>query len=133
MRFIKSVLAVVLVLIVTSYGAVTDNVPPIQDELPGVDGLGVSKEINYAPGEIIVKFKKPVADKLRGLTVEKPSLSPSLDNLSRKYNIKKVEQVIKGFKDKTQEIAELSKKSPAALTASQRHLVMRAKKRSQRF
>jgi len=60
-------------------------------------------EAEYVPDEIIVKFKKEVADILeeqlsQGRAIGAIRLSDSLGKLSQKYKVQKIEPVIKNFK-----------------------------------
>ena len=59
-------------------------------------------EPNYKPDEIIVKFDEAVADSLagqlaEGVPINAISLTPSLDNLNLKYNVRNIEAVFKNF------------------------------------
>ena len=70
---------------------------------------------NHAPDEIIVKYKKPVVDTLKKQLSEKKAataiiLSPSLDNVSRKYKLRGIKPVVKNFKAKRERIETLLKK-----------------------
>jgi len=87
----------------------------------------------YKAEEIIVKFKKPVADSLEqqlatGVPIGKLELTPSLDNLNRKYNVQNIEAVIKNFKAHRQRIENLLKKPKDLLTEREKHLVRRLRR-----
>ncbi len=98
--------------------------------------LSVEKQTSgpvYKPGEIIVKFKKGAAEILeeqlsKGETPGELKLSTSLDDLSRRYKVKKIKPLIKGFKAERQRIRGLLEKDKASLTKREEHLVRRLKR-----
>jgi subtilisin family serine protease len=94
---------------------------------------GKSSVPEHKPGEIIVKFKKDVADSLEeqllaGKGIGSIKLSAALDELRRKYKVKKIEPLIKNFKAKRQRMEDLKKKDQAKLTKKERHLLKRLKR-----
>jgi parallel beta-helix repeat protein len=87
----------------------------------------------YKEGELIVKFKKAAADSLetqlgQGKAMGQMQVSASLDELGRRYKVKKVGPVIKNFKAKRQRIENLKKKDKSKLTNRERHLLRRLKR-----
>jgi hypothetical protein len=87
----------------------------------------------YKEGELIVKFKKSAADSLEmqlgeGRTPDQLKVSASLDELGRKYKVKKIGPVIKNFKGKRKRIENLKKKDRNSLTKKERHLLRRLKR-----
>ncbi|MHC4574925.1 MAG: S8 family serine peptidase [Planctomycetota bacterium] len=84
----------------------------------------------YEAGQLIVKFKEPVASALeRQLSEGKPlgsvKLSPSLDLLAGKYKAKNVDPLIKNFKARRRRIQNLKKKDKASLTTKEKHFLRR--------
>ncbi len=87
----------------------------------------------YVPGQIIVKFKKPVADALQNQT--KPNISPSefkltkqLDKLNRKHHAKSIKPVFKNFRKNNQRIESLRSKNIYQLNSKDRRLLRRLKR-----
>lgn len=101
------------------------------DNLLGLEA--VPEQPVYKPGEVIVKFKQPVADSLeeqigKGKAVGTLKLSPSLEKISRKYNVKKIKPIIKNFKAKRQRMQDLVRKDKTTLTKREKHLLRRLKR-----
>jgi subtilisin family serine protease len=85
---------------------------------------------DYVENQIIVKFRKPVADKLEmGLTKTVPAsqlkLSPSLDRLNKKYRLRKTRPLFQNFKKTRQKIKNLLKKNTILLTGKEKHILQR--------
>ena len=101
--------------------------------IPALGVVGLDKKassMEYAPGEIIVKFKTPEADLLteqlaQGKAVRELKLSASLDNISRKYQVTGIKPVVEDFKAGRERIEAILKKNKAALTIRERHLLRR--------
>ena len=90
-------------------------------------------EPTYKPDEIIVKFKRPVADTLEeqlaeGKAVGALELPDSLDNINSKYKVENIKPVIKNFRAKRQRIKGLLERDEALLTERERHLLRRLKR-----
>ena len=55
-------------------------------------------------------------------------MSQSLDNINRKYNVRKIRPIIKNFKSQRQRMKNLVKKDKATLTKKEKHLLRRLKR-----
>lgn len=66
----------------------------------------------------------------KGETAGALKMSASLDELSRKHKVKKIQPLIKGFKADRQRMGELLKKGKADLTQREQHLFKRLKRAS---
>jgi parallel beta-helix repeat protein len=88
------------------------------------------QEPTYKPGEIIVKFKEGAAETLekqlsKGVSVRALKVSAPLDELSRRYKVKGIKPLIKGFKADRQRMRELLRKDKTSLTKREQHLLRR--------
>jgi subtilisin family serine protease len=96
--------------------------------------MAYAEEPHYVPNEIIVKFKKEVADTLERTIIQKgvaPSqvhLAASLDNLNKKYKVKKFKQIFPNFKKNKEKLEAIKKKNPSLLTKKEKHLLKRLKR-----
>lgn len=98
-----------------------------------VGWAGSARELGYKPGEIIVKFKEPVASTLKdqlskGLVVSELRLSGSLDSLTAENKVKGIKPLIKNFEAGRERIENLLNKDKSLLSARERHLVNRLKR-----
>ncbi|MHC4572693.1 MAG: S8 family serine peptidase [Planctomycetota bacterium] len=105
--------------------------PADSDTLSGTERLPAAPP--YKPGEIIVKFKQAVAERLEqqlteGRLVEDLELSPSLQKLSRKHKVKTIRPVFKDFKGKRQRMKVILKKDKALLSGKEKRLLRRLKR-----
>jgi subtilisin family serine protease len=87
----------------------------------------------YVPNEILVKFRKPVADGLEEQLLERKAvraltLSPSLDALNYEHYVADIKPVIKNFKAKRSRIEALWQKDESLLTKREKHLLQRLKR-----
>ncbi|MBL7152456.1 MAG: S8 family serine peptidase [Phycisphaerae bacterium] len=90
-------------------------------------------ELNYEPHEIIVKFKKAVADSLEeqlaeGVPINELRLTDSLDRLNLKHEVWNAAPVIKNFRARREQMRALLEKDEALLTNQEAHLVRRLKR-----
>ena len=100
------------------------------------DVLSIDKQVQgpaYKPDEIIVKFKASAAETLekqlsKGETAGALKMSASLNELSSRYKMKKIQPLIKGFKAERQRISGLLRKDKASLTKREQHLLERLKR-----
>ncbi|MHC4863977.1 MAG: S8 family peptidase [Planctomycetota bacterium] len=93
-------------------------------------GKDDTKRPRYVPNEIIVKYRKPAADKieaglLAGKKIVHVPLSDSLDRLARKYKATNVKSVFPRFKENQRRIEALKNKDSARLSEKERHLLAR--------
>ncbi len=87
----------------------------------------------YVPNEIIVKFRGNAADAIeRGLrkggSVKELKVSDSLDDLNKKYRLKKTNRLFKNFKQNRGRVNALLKKDKALLSKKDRRIVNRLKR-----
>ncbi|MHC4528266.1 MAG: S8 family serine peptidase, partial [Planctomycetota bacterium] len=87
----------------------------------------------YAPDEIIIKFRETAADAIAGQLGLKKSasglrLSRNLDDLAAKYRMKVIRPVFKDFKKHRQRMEALSKKDTRLLTKKEKHILRRLKR-----
>ncbi|MHC4575195.1 MAG: S8 family serine peptidase, partial [Planctomycetota bacterium] len=88
---------------------------------------------DYAPNEILIKFRQPVASALEQqlglkLSVDKFKLSVGLDELNARHRLKKIQPVFKDFKKNRQRLNALLKKDKATLTQKEKHILRRLKR-----
>ncbi len=87
----------------------------------------------YVPNEIIIKFHEPIADNIekqlevKGMTNEL-KLSKKLDELNRRYRVKRIKPLFKNFKKKRQRIKTLLKKDRALLTEREKRNLRRLRR-----
>ncbi|MHC4574297.1 MAG: S8 family peptidase, partial [Planctomycetota bacterium] len=98
-----------------------DNVERYTRTHPGVD---------YVPNEIIVKFKRQVADTVEmqlnaQTSANQLKLSNNLDNLNARYAVKKIKPVFKDFKKHRQRLKALQQKNKSLLNKKERHILRR--------
>jgi subtilisin family serine protease len=87
----------------------------------------------YVPGQMIVKFRKRVADLLEAQLTEvektkKLPVSGSLNNLNKKHKLKKIRPLFRDFKQRREELKQLLKKKPLCLTKKEHHILKRLKR-----
>lgn len=87
----------------------------------------------YIPNEIIVKFgpgtASDVAEQVaRGTAARDLRLSGSLDVLNRRYKVRAVRPVFKGFKEKQRQFKQLPTKDRNRLTATEKRILRRLKR-----
>jgi subtilisin family serine protease len=102
----------------------------------GIDGANWpeapqnASENRYVPNEVIVKYSKAAADKLdaqlqQGKKAAEMRLSNSLDELGRKYKVKKVKSIFPGFEENQRRLEAIKNKDKAHLTRKEKHLLRR--------
>jgi subtilisin family serine protease len=127
----KTMLTVVVVVLVCWAGWASglqiaqDAGDQVSPAMPGQPG--------YKEGELIVKFRKSAADSLesqlgQGKAPGQLMVSASLDELGRKYKVKKVAPVIKNFEAKRQRLENLKVKDKSKLTKQEKHVLRRLKR-----
>jgi predicted outer membrane repeat protein len=84
----------------------------------------------YAPNQIIIKFRRPIADSIENqLKAETPpgrlQISQNLDQLNTRYKVKSIKPLFKNFKQNRQNIKQLQTKNTTALTKQEKHLLRR--------
>ncbi|HUW19732.1 MAG TPA: S8 family serine peptidase [Sedimentisphaerales bacterium] len=133
----KTILTIVIAVCTCWAGPANALYPPPPaacDGLPSATGQvppgTVSPEPAYKPGEVIVKFRAGVADRLQeqlaaGRGVGELRLSGTLDNINLKYRASSIKPLIKGFKAKRERTQALLMKDKALLTPREKHLVRR--------
>ncbi|MHC4620728.1 MAG: S8 family serine peptidase, partial [Planctomycetota bacterium] len=87
----------------------------------------------YAPNEILVKFREPVANALeqqhqRGASAGRLNLSPGLNGLNARYRLKEIKPLFKDFKENRRRLESLKKKDKSLLTKTERHILRRLKR-----
>ncbi|MHC4573231.1 MAG: S8 family serine peptidase [Planctomycetota bacterium] len=87
----------------------------------------------YAPNEILIKFREAAASALAGqrglgLSAKELKLSAGLDELNAGYRLKEIKPVFKGFKENRQRVKALLKKDKATLTKKEKHTLRRLKR-----
>jgi subtilisin family serine protease len=87
-------------------------------------------DADYVENQIIVKFCRPVTDKLemrltKGVSAGRLRLSASLDKLNKKYRLKKAKPLFKNFRKNRQHIKTLLKNDKTLLTKKEKHLLRR--------
>ncbi len=107
------------------------SVPSATD--PNAVHASVSPNRNYAPSEIIIKFKKPIGDRLGGKVLgvkhlANLKLSGSLDKLNQRYKLKGIKPLCKNFKQVMRRTEELLKKDESLLTKREKHTLARLKR-----
>jgi predicted outer membrane repeat protein len=93
-------------------------------------GKDDTKRPRYVPNEIIVKYRKPAADKieaglLAGKKIGQVRLSDSLDRLGRMYKVKDAKSVFPRFKENQRRIEALEHKDRARLSEKEKHILAR--------
>jgi len=108
------------------YAAIDAHVP----NRGAANNKGTS-HVQYVSDEIIVKFKKSASDALENKITQKGKslglvkLAPSLDNLNKKYNVKKITPIFKNFKKNRERLEALKQKEESLLTEQEKHLLRR--------
>ncbi len=87
----------------------------------------------YVPNQMVVKFKETAAAKLEeqlwaGKKADEIKLSDSLDELGRRYGVRKVRSVFRGFREKARRMEALLKKDQSQMSRRERHLVERQRR-----
>ena len=103
------------------------------DKATELDPNSAPAEANYKPHEIIVKFKKPVADRLEeqlaeAVPINELRLSDSLDHLNVKHKVCNAEPLIPGFRARREQMKGLLDKDESLLTKQEAHLVRRLRR-----
>jgi parallel beta-helix repeat protein len=88
---------------------------------------------DYAPEEIIIKFRDPTVRTLGENTFDDPDvakldLSVSMGKLNKKFRLSGVKRLFKNFKAKKERIKALLKKDKALLTKREKHILQRLKR-----
>ena len=101
-------------------------------------GLAGSKPIRYVPNQIIVKFRRNIANTIetrlaKGETIEKIGLSNSLDKLHKKYRVTETDALFKNFRKQRQRIEALRQKDKALLTKREKRILRRLRRKAQGF
>jgi subtilisin family serine protease len=99
---------------------------------PALAASGPTPE-GYVENEIIVKFRGNVAEAVQtGLANGGPAkglkLSNSLDELNKRYKLKKAKCLVKNFRENRGRVKALLKKDEALLSKKERHIVKRLKR-----
>ncbi len=99
---------------------------------PALAASGPSPE-GYVPNEIIVKFRGNVAETVQtglanGGSANGLKLSDSLDELNKRYKLKKAKCLVKNFRENRGRVKALLKKDEALLSKKERHIVERLKR-----
>lgn len=84
----------------------------------------------YAPNQIIVKFKADVFDEVRAnmdsdKSINQMNLSNSLKRVNREHTAQKIKPLAKNFKQHREKIENLKNKNKQHLTAKENHLLKR--------
>jgi len=87
----------------------------------------------YVPNEIIVKFRGNAADAVekglaKGMSAKGLKLSDSLDELNKRYRLKKAKCLVKNFKGNRGRVKALLKKDKALLSKKERRIADRLKR-----
>ena len=95
----------------------------------------MNQELEYIPDEIIIKFQNPEFDRLakdlsKGVQTQPDYFDADLVNLSRRYRIRSIANVFKGFKAHKQQGAELVQADSANLSDAQKRLQQRQNRRA---
>ena len=132
----KSVIALTYLVLVLPCIAENSHDNHNNNDYPGsqmAQGRAGSRPVRYVPNQIIVKFRRKVANTIetrlaRGETVEKIGLSNSLDSLHKKYRVTETRPVFKNFKKQRQRIRGLLKKDKRFLTKREKRILRRLRR-----
>ncbi len=88
---------------------------------------------DYAPDEIIIKFRNPAAGTIGENTFDDPDAAKldwpgSLGELNKKFRLSRVERLFKNFKANKERTKALLKKDKALLTKREKHILQRLKR-----
>ncbi len=102
------------------------NCPPVVEP-------GLGERPGYVENEIIVKFRGGAAEAVqtglaKGGSAKGLKLSDSLDELNKRYKLKKAKCLVKNFKQNRGRVKALLKKDEALLNKKERHIVERLKR-----
>ena len=90
-------------------------------------------QADYVENQIIVKFRRTVTDTLEtkltdGVSANDLKLSRSLDNLNKKYRLRKARPLFKNFRKNRQYLNALQKKDKALLSKKENRILRRLKR-----
>ena len=85
--------------------------------ISSASAIATSRDGEYVPNELIVKFRQPVADIIEkhakaNTPISSLNLSQNLNGLNTKYKAKAIKPLCKGFKDNNERIKALIAKEP---------------------
>jgi hypothetical protein len=126
-------------IIASAMGSSTDYSIQLVPDLNGSDpDLYDSGAPTHVPDEIVVKFKKSIADIIEDglLAGEQPcdlKLSDSLNQLHKNYQLRDAKVLFKNFKKKRQQTKALLQKDRAFLTKKERHILKRPDKKRKTY
>jgi subtilisin family serine protease len=88
---------------------------------------------SYVPNELIMKFKKIIADRLegeilKGEQLDDLKLSSSLDRLNQRYKLRSIRALCKNFVQTKERMEELLKRDESLLTKREKHILTRLKR-----
>lgn len=100
---------------------------------PDSQGAHPDIERNYKPNEIIIKFKRPVADSIEidlqaGTEAGSLRISNSLDALKNRFRLKNIQPLFKNFKQNRQRIKTLQQKDKKLLTKREKKILRRLRR-----
>ena len=100
---------------------------------PNVAQARLSSGLSYVPNELIIKFKKIIADRLEGEMLKGEQLgdlklSSSLDMLNQRYKLRSIKALCKNFRQTQEQMEELLKKDKSLLTKREKHILTRLKR-----
>ncbi|MHC4753135.1 MAG: S8 family peptidase [Planctomycetota bacterium] len=89
-----------------------------------------STQEKYAPNEIIVKFRTPVAERIEQqselqITNRKFSLSDDLDRINTRYRVRDVQPILKNFRQRGRYLRTLQEKKKTLLTKREKRILNR--------
>ncbi len=92
--------------------------------------VSADNKLKYVPGEIIVKFKRPITDgieqgKLTDASVRDLKLSPSIDKLNKKFRLRNIHPLFKNFKANRTRLEALQKRDKTSLSEKEKHILGR--------
>ena len=127
--FVVLMCAVVLAMIGTAFGG---EIFP-DANYPAVEEPNRTTGPEYVENELIVKFRGIPADAIemglaKGRAAHELKLSDSLDNLNKKYKLRKAKPLFKNFKSNRQRVKALLKKDKALLSKKEKHILRRLKR-----
>ncbi|MHC4864377.1 MAG: S8 family serine peptidase [Planctomycetota bacterium] len=105
--------------------------------LAAIDGVSApAGAADYAPNDIIVKFRKTITGTLESqLELKKPAgelrLSRGLDELNARYGVREIKAVFKDFKIHRQRMEALEQKDTRLLTKREKHILRRLERAPQ--
>ena len=101
------------------------------------DASGAEIQQDYAPDEIIVKFKNTVADTLEEQRLDDSNLAQlelpsSVDKLNKKFHLRNIRPMFKNFKANRERLKAVLKKDKALLTKQEKRILQRLKRADKR-